>query len=258
MSIYQHDSDSRPPVVREQDIETDFVEKLRSLKYEYRPDIRDRERSQVFIDDLLVTIVGANTAHCCRVPEKLSERYVCQSVALIRPVLPSTARFLELFLSSTGPGLAEWRKWIYGEGRPHLSFDNLCETLVYLPPLAEQKGIVRRVKELFALAQQIEARYAKVKAYIDKLTQSILAKAFRGELVSQDPEDEPASIPLARIRQQRNGNKDKTYDKAKTKRANSVRNRRPASRELSRGAPTTRSHSKLSIQKRVVNSERSR
>jgi hypothetical protein len=37
---YQHDSDSHPPVVREQDIETDFVEELRSLKYEYRPDIR--------------------------------------------------------------------------------------------------------------------------------------------------------------------------------------------------------------------------
>jgi type I restriction enzyme R subunit len=43
---YQHDSDSHPPVVREQDIETDFVEKLRSLKYEYRPDIRDRDALQ--------------------------------------------------------------------------------------------------------------------------------------------------------------------------------------------------------------------
>ena len=52
-------------------------------------------------------------------------------------------------------------------------------------PLVEQKEIVRRVEELFALADQIEARYAKAKAYIDKLTQSILAKAFRGELVPQ-------------------------------------------------------------------------
>ena len=46
MSIYQHDPNSHPPVVREQDIETDFVEKLRSLKYEYRPDIRDRDTLQ--------------------------------------------------------------------------------------------------------------------------------------------------------------------------------------------------------------------
>lgn len=56
---------------------------------------------------------------------------------------------------------------------------------------------------LFALADQIEARYAKAKANIDNLTQSILAKAFRGELVPQDPNDEPASALLERIKQQR-------------------------------------------------------
>ncbi|QHU98943.1 hypothetical protein, partial [Synechocystis sp. CACIAM 05] len=47
---------------------------------------------------------------------------------------------------------------------------------------------------------QIEARYQKAKAYTDKLTQSILAKAFRGELVPQDPNDEPAEALLERIR----------------------------------------------------------
>lgn len=72
-----------------------------------------------------------------------------------------------------------------------------------LPPLAEQKEIVRRVEALLALADQIEARYAKAKAHVDKLTQSILAKAFRGELVPQDPNDEPASVLLERIKQQR-------------------------------------------------------
>jgi type I restriction enzyme S subunit len=69
-----------------------------------------------------------------------------------------------------------------------------------VPPIAEQNEIVRRVEELFALADQIEARYAKAKSYIDNLTQSILAKAFRGELVPQDPNDEPASALLERIR----------------------------------------------------------
>jgi type I restriction enzyme S subunit len=71
---------------------------------------------------------------------------------------------------------------------------------ISLPPLAEQQEIVRRVDELFALADQIEARYAKAKEQVHKLTQSILAKAFRGELVPQDPNDEPADQLLARIR----------------------------------------------------------
>jgi type I restriction enzyme S subunit len=56
------------------------------------------------------------------------------------------------------------------------------------------------VEALFALAAQIEARYAKAKAHVEKLTQSILAKAFRGELVPQDPNDEPASVLLERIK----------------------------------------------------------
>ncbi|MEO6786450.1 MAG: restriction endonuclease subunit S, partial [Chthoniobacteraceae bacterium] len=52
-----------------------------------------------------------------------------------------------------------------------------------IPPLAEQHEIVRRVAQFFTLADQLEARTAKAQAYVDKLTPSLLAKAFRGELV---------------------------------------------------------------------------
>ena len=67
----------------------------------------------------------------------------------------------------------------------------------------EQKEIVHRVKVLFKIADQIEKRYNKARAYVDKLTQSILAKAFRGELVPQEPNDEPASELLKRIKEER-------------------------------------------------------
>lgn len=67
----------------------------------------------------------------------------------------------------------------------------------------EQQEIVRRVEALFKIADRIEKRYQKAGAHIDKLTQSILAKAFRGELVPQDPNEEPASLLLERIREER-------------------------------------------------------
>jgi len=72
-----------------------------------------------------------------------------------------------------------------------------------LPPVLEQTEIVRRVEQLFAFADQLEAKVATAQARIDRLTQSILAKAFRGELVPQDPNDEPASVLLERIQAQR-------------------------------------------------------
>ncbi|MDO9010189.1 MAG: restriction endonuclease subunit S [Gallionella sp.] len=72
-----------------------------------------------------------------------------------------------------------------------------------LPSKQEQTEIVRRVGSLFAYADRLEARYAAARTQVEKLTPATLAKAFRGELVPQDPNDEPASVLLERIRAQR-------------------------------------------------------
>lgn len=85
-------------------------------------------------------------------------------------------------------------------GRRKLTQEALIDAPLAIPPLPEQKEIVRRVEALFALADRLEARYIKAKAHVDKLTQSMLAKAFGGELVEQDPNDEPASVLLERIK----------------------------------------------------------
>jgi type I restriction enzyme S subunit len=68
------------------------------------------------------------------------------------------------------------------------------------PQRESGSGIVRRVDELFALADGLEAKYRAVVERVEKLTPSVLAKAFRGELVPQDPGDEPAEKLLERIR----------------------------------------------------------
>ncbi|MBP7675378.1 MAG: restriction endonuclease subunit S [Thermoanaerobaculia bacterium] len=148
----------------------------------------ERARTAVLRGDILVTIVGANTGDVCRVDSDLKEHYVCQSVAYMRPVLPDLSHFLELWLNSPVHGRAQYKEWLYGEGRPHLSLDHLRETAVAVPSLEEQREIVRRVKALFALADAIEKRVAAASARADKLTQAILAKAFRGELVPTEAE----------------------------------------------------------------------
>jgi len=91
-----------------------------------------------------------------------------------------------------------------------------------VPELLEQQEIVRRVEELFALADRIEKQYQVAKTRVDKLTQSILAKAFRGELVPQDPNDEPAEQLLARIRAERAEQSKKTKPKPKRRKISSI------------------------------------
>ncbi len=88
---------------------------------------------------------------------------------------------------------------------PILNKSRFSELSFPLPPLPEQAEIVRRVEALFALADRVEARYAAGLAAFDSLTPALLQKAFRGELVPQDPSDEPASVLLERIRAQGSG-----------------------------------------------------
>ncbi len=94
--------------------------------------------------------------------------------------------------------------WLTGTtGRAKLTQAALMALPIGVPPPAEQAEIVRRVEQLFAIADQLESKNATTRMRIDALTQSLLAKAFCGELVPQDPNDEPASVLLERIRAQR-------------------------------------------------------
>lgn len=105
-----------------------------------------------------------------------------------------------------------------GAAIQHLSITDFAKMPVPIPPDAEQQEIVRRVEALFETADALEARYRKAKAHVDKLTQSILAKAFRGELVPQDPNDEPASDLLKRILRESQEKASQKGDKPKRRR----------------------------------------
>jgi len=95
-----------------------------------------------------------------------------------------------------------------------------------IPPLPEQREIVRRVDNLFKLSDAIGNRLAAATARAEKLTQAILAKAFRGELVPTEAElarkegrdYEPASVLLERIRAERASQTGESNQKPKRQR----------------------------------------
>ena len=108
-------------------------------------------------------------------------------------------------------------------GHQRVSIINITGQPIPIPPLAEQQEIVHRVEALFETADALEVRYRKAKAHVDKITQSILSKAFRGELVPQDPKEEPASVLLKRIRARR-----EITDAAPAKRSSAPKRKRQA------------------------------
>ncbi|OAI28814.1 hypothetical protein A1356_05795 [Methylomonas koyamae] len=79
----------------------------------------------------------------------------------------------------------------------------LCNLPINMPSPEEQTEIVRRVESLFSQADAVEKQYLAAKQRLDRLSQALLAKAFRGELVPQDPNDEPAAELLKRIQAER-------------------------------------------------------
>ena len=88
--------------------------------------------------------------------------------------------------------------------QPGLAVSNIIEVPIPLPPLAEQKRIVAKIEELLPKVEE----YGKAQESLDKLNEelpeklkkSILQEAIEGRLVPQDPNDEPASVLLDKIR----------------------------------------------------------
>lgn len=84
-----------------------------------------------------------------------------------------------------------------------LSLSKVAALPIPIASLFEQEKIVTEIEAFFKIIENIQQQYQETKANLDLLNQSILAKAFRGELVPQNPNDEPASILLERIRAER-------------------------------------------------------
>ena len=91
--------------------------------------------------------------------------------------------------------------------QPGLAVSNVIESLIPLPPLAEQKRIVAKIEELLPKVEEFgkaqDALNKLNEELPDRLKKSILQEAITGRLVPQDPNDEPASALLERIREEK-------------------------------------------------------
>ena len=118
-----------------------------------------------------------NHAHCIDSTDKLILEYLCLYINAI-----------------------SLEKYVTGSAQPKITQDNMNSILIALPPYEEQKRLEFQVNHILKTVSTIENEKEDIVNYIVSAKSKILDLAIRGKLVPQDPNDEPASALLERIR----------------------------------------------------------
>ncbi|HHX0758840.1 TPA: restriction endonuclease subunit S [Escherichia coli] len=144
--------------------------------------------------DIYITIVGACIGDAGIIPEHYHNANLTENAAKICNIHSNTLnKYLSIWLRSS-----HLQDIIHSEiksgAQGKLALARIKTLPLILPPLPEQHEIVRRVEQLFTYADTIEKQINNALARVNKLTQSILAKAFRGELTAQWRAENPDLI----------------------------------------------------------------
>ncbi|HNW79885.1 MAG TPA: restriction endonuclease subunit S [Methanoregulaceae archaeon] len=158
----------------------------------------------------LVIVRSGNVGTACIIPDNLPEAN-CSDLVIVKQPFGFISEYGAYFLNSVAKSEIDTAK--VGIALSHFNTQSVANLSIPLPPCPEQHEIIRRVEALFALADRIEQRAVAGKERADRLTQAILAKAFRGELVPIEAElarkegrdYEPASVLLERVKKDKIG-----------------------------------------------------
>ena len=174
------DTSSGIPYVRVADFPNDRLnlEGLRRTTCEIESSY---SRARLRTGDILLSIRGT-VGRVCDVPAQLENANITQDTARLS-IQPALSTAYVMWFLRAAPTQKRMQKAIKGVAVRGINIGDVRAIQLPVPPFCEQLEIVRRVEALFALADKIEARVQAASARVEKLTQAILAKAFRGELV---------------------------------------------------------------------------
>ncbi len=178
------------------------------INFDYKPQFITEEihstkikRSIALPGDILMNIVGPPLGKVAILTNQFPEWNLNQAITFFRANEDILNKKYLYFVLCEGALVRKVMPDTKGSvGQINISLSQCREALIPLPSVDEQTEIVTLVEQYFALVDTLEKNLTNAKKRVDNLTQSILAKAFRGELVPQDPFDEPAEQLLARIK----------------------------------------------------------
>jgi type I restriction enzyme S subunit len=159
-------------------------------------------KHRVYVGDIVIAALGERPPRSCMVPDYVGPAIVKADCIRFKPSVHVTLAYLNAVLNAE-PTRKRTAALLHGVGRPRLNLTEIKSIIVPLPPLSEQEQIVAEVERRLSVVAELEAEVEANLKRAERLRQSILREAFAGRLVPQDPNDEPASALLGRMRELR-------------------------------------------------------
>lgn len=157
------------------------------------------EKSKLFGGELMLSNIGASIGKVFKIPKFNTPMSLAPNSIILKFYYDTTLNFFEfVFKSFVGQKYLE--KLTAGAAMPKFNKTDLRNMVVPVPPLSEQQRIVDSIESYNTIINILESNIDSVKNTISVVKSKILDLAIRGKLVPQDPNDEPASVLLERIR----------------------------------------------------------
>lgn len=137
------------------------------------------------MNDILITITGANVGKVAIIDFDIEEAYVSQSVALLKYLDKRISKYLFYYLQAQNFGKTFIDQMVYGMGRPVLSLPNMKDIPIALPSLQEQDFIINEIESRFSVCDNLEKSLEENLQKAESLRQSILKQAFEGKLTKK-------------------------------------------------------------------------
>ena len=191
-------SDSGIKFIRSQNVYDDGLV-LDDVAYISESINQKKAGSIVKAKDILLNITGGSIGRCALVPDDFDIANVNQHVIIIRLIDAGLRHYLHSVIIS--PYIQEqiFSKQV-GSGRGGLSAETLSTFLIPVPPIQEQSFIREKMNQCVSNISTIVTEKTEITSLVAAAKSKILDLAIRGQLVPQNPADEPASVLLERIR----------------------------------------------------------
>jgi type I restriction enzyme S subunit len=188
------------PFLRSQNIRSNRFDPV-GLLYIRRLFHEQLQKSKIFPGDVAVVRSGVNVGTTCVIPESLGEGNCSDLVLVQRPMI--NPHLLSYYMNSAARKHVAAGK--VGVAIPHFNTRSVALLAIAVPPKDEQSEIVQEVERRLTAADRLTSTLHRQIERARISRQALLREAFVGNLVPQNPNDEPAAVLLERLRAAREG-----------------------------------------------------